>query len=81
MTNTQETTQETTQMGKYEQLHTELAQVVAQLEEGNMSLEDMLRLYEKGIQLATACQKLLDTAELRVQQLQESAQQQTLFQE
>lgn len=54
----------------YESLYTQLQAVVSQLEAGELPLEDSLKLYEKGTQLAAACQQLLDRAELRVQQLQ-----------
>jgi exodeoxyribonuclease VII small subunit len=56
----------------YEVLYTQLQEVVAQLEAGELPLEDLLRLYERGAQLAAQCQHLLDQAELRVQQLQSS---------
>ncbi len=54
----------------YETLYNQLQAVVAQLEAGELPLEDSLKLYEQGTQLAAACQQLLDRAELRVQQLQ-----------
>lgn len=55
----------------YESLYTQLQAVVTQLEAGELPLEESLKLYERGTQLAAACQQLLDRAELRVQQLQE----------
>ena len=54
----------------YETLYAQLQAVVAQLESGDLPLEDALKLYEQGTQLATRCQRMLDGAELRVQQLQ-----------
>ncbi|NJK82099.1 MAG: exodeoxyribonuclease VII small subunit [Chloroflexaceae bacterium] len=54
----------------YETLYTRLQETVAQLEVGNLPLAEALALYEQGVQLAAACQRLLDSAELRVQQLQ-----------
>jgi len=54
----------------YEALYTQLQAVVAQLEAAELPLEESLKLYERGTQLAAACQQLLDRAELRVQQLQ-----------
>jgi len=54
----------------YETLYQQLQEVVNRLEAGTLPLEDSLQLYEQGVQLATACQRLLDTAELRVEQLQ-----------
>ena len=46
-----------------------LDETVAALEGGQLPLEDALRLYEEGVRMAQRCQHMLDTAELRVQQL------------
>jgi exodeoxyribonuclease VII small subunit len=54
----------------YESLYARLQEVVARLEQGELPLAEALALYEQGVQLAAACQQLLDAAELRVQQLQ-----------
>lgn len=54
----------------YEELYARLQEVVARLEHGELPLDETLELYEQGMQLAAACQRLLDQAELRVQQLQ-----------
>lgn len=53
----------------YEELYTQLEQTVAQLEAGDLPLDEALRCYERGVVLAAACRRLLDGAELRVQQL------------
>lgn len=53
----------------YEALYARLQEVVARLEAGELSLEETLQLYEQGMRLAAECQRLLDTAELRVRQL------------
>jgi exodeoxyribonuclease VII small subunit len=47
----------------------ELQQVVAQLEDGDLDLESALRLFERGTELASRCQRLVDEAELRVTRL------------
>ncbi|MGM9936083.1 MAG: exodeoxyribonuclease VII small subunit [Candidatus Ornithomonoglobus sp.] len=44
----------------------ELEEVVTQLEAGDVSLDDSLKLFEKGIKLAKSCQKKLDEAERKV---------------
>jgi exodeoxyribonuclease VII small subunit len=54
----------------YESLYVRLQEVVARLEQGELPLAEALALYEQGVRLAAVCQQLLDTAELRVQQLQ-----------
>ncbi len=53
----------------FEQAFAELEEVVRALEAGNQPLEEALALYERGMQLAARCQKLLDAAELRIRQL------------
>ena len=47
----------------------ELQLVVEQLEVGNLALEDAVRLFEHGTELAQVCQTVLDAAELRVTRL------------
>lgn len=51
----------------------ELQRVVARLEQGNLPLEESIALYERGVTLHEHCSTLLDTAELRVQRLVDSA--------
>ncbi|MEU1604751.1 exodeoxyribonuclease VII small subunit [Micromonospora matsumotoense] len=50
----------------YEQARAELAQVVERLEAGGTSLEESLALWERGEQLAAACQRSLDGARARI---------------
>lgn len=54
----------------YETLYSQLQEVVARLEQGELPLEQSLSLYERGVHLAAQCQRLLDEAELRIQHLQ-----------
>lgn len=54
----------------YETLYTRLQLIVAQLEAGELPLAESLALYEEGVSVAAACQQLLDSAELRIQELQ-----------
>ncbi|MFV9505194.1 MAG: exodeoxyribonuclease VII small subunit [Oscillochloridaceae bacterium umkhey_bin13] len=54
----------------YETLYGRLQAVVARLEAGELPLAETLILYEQGVALAEACQRLLDQAELRIQQIQ-----------
>lgn len=46
-----------------------LRAVVAELESGELSLEDSLRVYEEGVQMARRGHHLLDRAEKRVELL------------
>jgi exodeoxyribonuclease VII small subunit len=53
----------------FEQLFTELETTIQALEAGNVSLDEALALYERGMALAKECGELLDRAELRIQEL------------
>lgn len=44
----------------------ELEEVVKNLENGNVGLDEMLSLFEKGIGLTKSCTKLLDEAEQKI---------------
>lgn len=50
----------------------ELDQVVARLQEGGLSLEESLALFERGMLLARQCEAQLEQAELRVRRLLDS---------
>ncbi|MEQ7123984.1 exodeoxyribonuclease VII small subunit [Actinopolymorpha sp. B11F2] len=50
----------------YEQARDELIEVVRQLETGGTTLEESLRLWERGEELATSCQGWLDGARARL---------------
>jgi exodeoxyribonuclease VII small subunit len=56
----------------FEALYKRLEDSVAKLENGGLTLEESLALYEEGMKLAQRCQALLKNAELRVTKLQES---------
>jgi exodeoxyribonuclease VII small subunit len=45
----------------------ELEKLVALMEQGELSLEDSLKYFERGIELTRACHKALADAEQRVQ--------------
>ena len=49
----------------------ELEGLVERMEEGDLSLEESLKTYERGIALSRACQKSLDAAEQRIEILSE----------
>ena len=51
----------------FEKSLVELESVVEQLEAGEISLEDSLKQFEKGIKLTRSCQKALQDAEQKVQ--------------
>ena len=55
----------------FEKALSELEALVEDMENGNLSLEESLKRFEKGIALTTECQQALEKAELKVQELVE----------
>jgi len=53
----------------FEELYSELEATIEKLEAGNLSLDEALALYERGMELAKRCNIMLDNAELRIQEL------------
>ena len=53
----------------FEQAFQELEQSVRRLEEGQLSLDDSLALFERGQLLAMRCGALLESAELKIKKL------------
>jgi exodeoxyribonuclease VII small subunit len=51
----------------------ELEAIVQRLEQGELSLEESLRQFERGILLTRGCQKSLQQAEQRIRVLSKSA--------
>ena len=65
--NVEQATKDTLTDGtSYEQARDELAEVVAKLEAGGLSLDDSLTLWERGEHLARVCERFLDGARARV---------------
>jgi exodeoxyribonuclease VII small subunit len=58
----------------FEAAYDELEGIIAQLDSGDLALEDSVVLFERGRALAQHCQSLLDNAELRVNQLLDGGQ-------
>ena len=56
-------------MARFEHSLDELEQLVEKMEQGEMSLEDSLSAYERGVGLHRRCQAALEQAELRVRLL------------
>ena len=56
----------------------ELEKLVEQMERGELSLEESLKSFERGIKLTRTCQQALQDAEQKVQILLEKNGQQTL---
>ncbi len=53
----------------FEQAFKELEATVAKLEDGDLSLEESLALFERGQRLSAHCSRLLEQAELKVTEL------------
>lgn len=56
-------------MQHFEQSLQELEKLVERMEKGDLSLEDSLKDFERGVALTRSCQEALKTAEQKVQQL------------
>ena len=54
----------------FEDAMTELQSVAQRLEAGQVPLEESLKLYERGVELISVCNKLLDGAEQRISLIQ-----------
>ena len=53
----------------FEQSIGELEKIVERMEQGEQSLDDTIKDFERGMALAEQCQKSLDSANLRVEKL------------
>jgi exodeoxyribonuclease VII small subunit len=53
----------------FEQALAELERIVAQLERGDVALEESIRAYERGAALKSHCEAKLKDAQLKVEQI------------
>ena len=53
----------------FEQAMERLEKIVAEIEEGKVSLEESIQRYAEGIELIKQCRGILDTAEQKIQLL------------
>lgn len=63
---------------RFEDSLAELEQLVERMEQGNLPLEDALKLFERGVRLTRSCQQALKEAEQKVQILLEENGEPTL---
>lgn len=54
---------------KFEEALQKLEAIVAQMEEGDLPLEETLKAFEEGVRLARFCASKLDEAERKVEKL------------
>jgi len=66
-------TADSPQIAEFERSLDELEQLVSRMEQGELSLDDSLKSFERGIALYRNCQNALEQAELRVKQLLDPA--------
>lgn len=64
---------ESSQVAQFETSLDELEQLVVRMEQGELSLDDSLQSFERGIALYRTCQGALDQARLRVNLLLDPA--------
>ncbi|PZN69473.1 MAG: exodeoxyribonuclease VII small subunit [Candidatus Methylumidiphilus alinenensis] len=62
----------------FEESLAELEQLVERMEQGNLALEESLKLFERGVQLTRTCQKALKDAGQKVSILLEENGEPTL---
>jgi len=53
----------------FEQYLNKLEAIVAKLESGTTTLQDMIKLYEEGVATANNCKSILNSAELKITRL------------
>ena len=58
----------------YEQAREELAESVESLEDGSATLEESLKLWERGEELAKICQEWLDGAKKKIEAAKKGAE-------
>jgi exodeoxyribonuclease VII small subunit len=52
---------------KFEKALSRLETIVTELETGDLSLDDSLKIFEEGVKLSKTCLKMLDEAERKVE--------------
>jgi exodeoxyribonuclease VII small subunit len=57
----------------YEEARDELSEIVESLEDGSATLEESLKLWERGEELAKICQEWLDGAQKKIEASKKSA--------
>jgi exodeoxyribonuclease VII small subunit len=68
-----QTTTETNKIAEFEASLDELEKLVSRMEGGELSLDESLQSFERGIALYRNCQSALDDAQLRVKLLRDPA--------
>jgi len=53
----------------FEEAMERLGEIVRKLEDGNVPLEESMRLYEEGMRLGSLCRRILKEAEQKIERL------------
>ena len=57
----------------FEESMSRLEQIVRAMEQGNVPLEESLKMFQEGTELVRSCGKLLDDAQLQIQKVMTAA--------
>ena len=63
-----------TKTQSFEDAFERLEAIVKELEDGQLALEENIKLFEEGVQLSASCRKQLDAAEQKIQKLVKSSE-------
>lgn len=66
---------------RFEEAFSQLQDLVRQLESGQLSLDESLRLFEQGVKLTRLCSTRLDEAERQIEKLLEGSREPLAWQE
>lgn len=66
---------------KFEDCFKRLEKIVSILEEGSVPLEESIKLYEEGVELAKICMTKLNEAELRIKKLSKELDGKLIFED
>ncbi len=66
------TTEKKVSKASFENKISDLENIVKKMEEGELSLEDSLKAFEKGVTLSRECQEQLEKSRVRVEELMSS---------
>lgn len=63
----------------YEDAIAELENIVNSLNNGNVSLDDSLKLYSRGVELASICSKKINEVEKKIAMINRDTEEETTF--